>query len=304
MIGKLDALVRARYAQKPVLAVAAAQDAHVLVALRNAADADLCRPLLIGNEAFIRGEADAAGVSLADMDLLPCEGEEGCCRLAVRQVREGRAQAVMKGLCGTAAILREVLRAETGLRESALLSYVSVFELDGFDRLIYVTDPALNMYPDLEAKKHIIGNAVGVARALGTPKPVVACVCAVETVNPKMPPTLDAAELVRFNAAGEMPGCVVTGPLALDNCLYREAALHKGITDENAGRADILLVPNIETGNVLHKAFSIVLGAPGAGVLVGARAPVVITSRVDSEDFKLRSIALALHIASERGTCA
>ncbi|MCL2670845.1 MAG: phosphate acyltransferase [Clostridiales bacterium] len=299
MIGSLDALVRA-LSPKPVLAVAVAQDAHVLLALRNAADAGLCRPLLIGNEAAIFAAADAAGVALGDMEILPCEGDVECCRAAVRLVREGRAQAVMKGLCGTATILREVLHAETGLRESALLSYVSVFELPGFERLIFLTDPALNMYPDTDAKKHIIHNAVSVARAMGVALPVVACVCALETVNPKMPPTLDAAELVRLWQEREIQNCIVTGPLALDNCLYREAALHKGIEDENAGRADILLVPNIEAGNVLHKAFSMVLGAPGAGVLVGARAPVVITSRVDSEEFKLRSIALALHIAAER----
>lgn len=300
MMGKLDALVRARYARKPVLAVAVAQDAHVLAALRNAVDADLCCPLLIGEEAAIRAEAKAADIDLSGMEIVPCADTVECCRMAVRLVREGQAQAVMKGLCGTSTILREVLHAETGLRESELLSYVSVFELPGFDRLIYVSDPALNMYPDVNAKKHIIQNAVSVAKAMGTAEPVVACVCAVETVNPKMQPTVDAAELVRQNAAGEISDCIVTGPLALDNCLFREAALHKGIEDPNAGRADILLVPNIEAGNVLHKTFSMVMGAPGAGVLVGASAPVIITSRVDSEEMKLHSIALALHIAAER----
>jgi len=284
----------------PVLAVAVAQDEHVLGALRSAADLGLCSPLLIGDEREILAAAARAELSLAGMEILHCTDELACCQEAVRLVRQGRAQALMKGLVGTSLILREVLNAETGLRESELLSYVSVFELPGFDRLIYVTDPALNVYPDLAAKKHIIMNAVAVAEALETPMPVVACLCAVESVNPKMQPTLDAAELVRMNGVGEIPNCIVTGPLALDNCLYREAALHKGIQDPHAGLADILLVPQIETGNVLHKVFGIVMGAPCAGVLVGASAPVVVTSRVDSEETKLNSIALALRLADER----
>lgn len=296
----LHSLTQARYSQRPVLAVAVAQDEHVLAALRSATDLGLCSALLIGDEPKILAAAAGANISLNGMEIRHLADSAACCREAVRLVREQQAQALMKGLVGTSAILREVLHAETGLRESALLSYVSVFELPGFDRLIYVTDPALNMYPDLAAKKHIIENAVSVAKALGNSMPVVACLCALESVNPKMQPTLDAAELVRMNAAGEIQNCIVTGPLALDNCLYREAALHKGITDPHAGLADILLVPQIETGNVLHKTFGIIMGAPGAGVLVGAGAPVVITSRVDSEETKLNSIALALRLADER----
>lgn len=296
----LHSLTQAQYTNMPVLAVAVAQDEHVLAALRSAADLGLCSPLLIGDEREILAAAARADISLAGMEILHLTDDLACCQEAVRLVRQGHAQALMKGLVGTSVILREVLHAETGLRESELLSYVSVFELPGFDRLIYVTDPALNVYPDLAAKKHIITNAVSVAEALETPMPVIACLCAVESVNPKMQPTLDAAELVRMNAAGEIQNCIVTGPLALDNCLYREAALHKGIEDPHAGLADILLVPQIETGNVLHKVFGIVMGAPCAGVLVGASAPVVVTSRVDSEETKLNSIALALRLADER----
>lgn len=293
----LSALAHAKYRQKPTLAVAAAQDEHVLLALRHAADLGLCEPLLIGEEDLIRAAAARAGVELRNMEIMPCADPVACCHTAVRLVREGRAQAVMKGLVGTSAILRAVLDAEAGLRKSELLSYVSVFELPGFDRLIYVSDPALNMYPDVNAKKHIIENAVTVAAALGNPHPIAACLCAIETVNPKMQPTLDAAALVAMNRAGEITNCTVVGPLALDNCLFREAALHKGLEDPGAGRADILLAPEIETGNALHKVFSIVMRAPAAGVLVGATAPVIVTSRVDSEDTKLHSIALALRVA-------
>ena len=170
--------------------------------------------------------------------------------------------------------------------------------MPGFDRLLYVTDAAMNIAPDLAAKKHIIGHAVKVAHALGYPNPIVACRCAVEKVNPKMPATLDAAALVEANRAGSLPGCTVVGPLALDNAVSPEAARHKGITDPCAGHADILLVPNIETGNVFYKSLVFLAKAQNAGLIVGAKAPVIVTSRADSEQTKLHSIALALAIAS------
>ncbi len=296
----LNALAHDQYSVRPVVAVAAAQDTCVLSALRTAVDRGLCHALLLGDEGEIRTVAAQAGIDLNNMEIIDCPDKAECCKQAVRLVREKRAQAVMKGLVSTATMLREVVNRETGLRESALLSYVGVFELPGFDRLIYLTDPAMNMYPDVAAKKHIIENAVQVANVLGNDMPIVGCLCAIETVNPKMPCTLDAAELVRMNREGEIKGCIVTGPLALDNCLYREAALHKGIQDPNAGKADILLVSAIETGNALYKSFSLVAKASSAGVLVGASAPVILTSRNDSEETKLNSIALAMRIAYER----
>lgn len=296
----LNALAHDQYSVRPVVAVAAAQDTCVLSALRTAVDRGLCHALLLGDESEIRAVAAQDGVDLAGMEIIDCPDKTECCKLAVRLVREKRAQAVMKGLVSTATMLREVVNRETGLRESALLSYVGVFELPGFDRLIYLTDPAMNMYPDVAAKKHIIENAVQVANVLGNNMPIVGCLCAIETVNPKMPCTLDAAELVRMNHAGEIKGCIVTGPLALDNCLYREAALHKGIQDPNAGKADIILVSAIETGNALYKSFTLVAKASSAGVIVGASAPVILTSRNDSEETKLNSIALAMRIAYER----
>lgn len=296
----LDALTRARYAVRPVVAVAAAQDACVLHALREAVDLELCDALLVGDADAIRGIAAREGIDLSKMEILPCPDEKECCKKAVRLVHDGNAQAVMKGLVGTATILHEVLDAYYGLRKNKLLSYASVFELPGFDRPIYLTDPAMNMYPDLEDKRHIIENALEVAKAFGNRRPVVACLCAIEHVNPKMRCTLDAAELTRMNREGEIEDCVVTGPLALDNCLYREAALHKGIEDPYAGYADILLAPEIETGNALYKSFALVAKAPHAGVLVGASAPVILTSRADEESTKLFSIALAMRMAYER----
>ena len=300
MIRTLESLAHMQFSVRPVIAAAAAQDEIVLAALRKAADLGLCRALLIGEAEEIRAIAARENISLEGMEIVPCADKTACCTLAVQLVRENKAHAVMKGNVATATILRAVLNAEHGLRESELLSFVSVFELPGFDRLIYLTDPALNMYPDLAAKKHILENSLQVAKALGNDKPVVACLCAIETVNPKMPCTVDAAELVRMNRAGEITNCIVTGPLALDNCLYREAALHKGIEDPHAGMADILLAPQIETGNALYKSFAFVAKATLGGVLVGASAPVILTSRVDSESTKVNSIALAMRIANER----
>lgn len=297
-----DSILRAKYEIKPVVAVAAAQDEFVLASLRRAVDLGLCRALLVGGADEIRALAAREGIDLGGMEIIPCADEAQACKVAVQLVRERRAQAVMKGHAPTAAILREVLNSDHGLKKSALLSYVGVFELPGIERMIYLTDPALNMYPNLEEKKHIIMNSLRVARALGCNTPVVACLCAIETVNPKMPPTVDAAELVQMNRAGEIEGCVVTGPLALDNCLYREAAIHKGIEDPNAGKADVILAPQIETGNALHKSFAHVAKARHAGVLVGATAPVIITSRADHEDAKLNSIALAVRMANEQAS--
>ena len=296
----LNDISHGQYSVRPVVAVAVAQDSFVLSALRQAIDRGLCRALLIGDKREIRAVSSRDGISLAGMEILDCPDKAGCCKLAVRLVQEKRAQAVMKGFVGTAAMLREVVNAEHGLRENALISYVSVFELPGFDRLVYLTDPAINMYPDLTAKKHIVENAVKVANLLGNDLPVVACLCAIEAVNPKMPCTMEAAELVRMNRAGDIQNCAVSGPLALDNCLFREAALHKGIKDPNAGKADILLAPQIETGNALYKSFVFVAGASCAGVVVGASAPVILTSRADSAETKLNSIALAMRIAYER----
>ncbi len=300
MYASLNDITNERYSKQPVVAVAAAQDAYVLSALRQAVDKELCHALLIGSKSEIQAIAGQNDIDISDMEIIDCDDSTQCCKTAVRLVREKHAQAVMKGLVSTATMLREVVNSEHGLRESELLSYVAAFELPGFDRIVYLTDPAVNMYPDLVAKKHIIRNAVKVARVLGNEQPVVACLCAIESINPKMPCTMEAAELVKSNREGELQNCVVTGPLALDNCLFREAAIHKGILDPNAGRADIILAPQIETGNALYKSFAFVAKVACAGVIVGASVPVILTSRADREETKLNSIALAMRLAYER----
>lgn len=281
------------------IAVAVAQDAEVLIAVRKAADLGIVKPVLVGEEAAIKAIASEINVSLDGMEIIDEADKIEACRKAVKLVHDGDADVVMKGIVDTSVILKAVLDKDIGLRESPVLSHVALFGVDGFDRLLYITDAAMCIAPDVEQKAHIIGNAVKVAHALGNDNPIVTCLCAVEKVNPKMQATLDAAELVERNKRGEIAGCTVCGPLALDNAVSVEAAKHKGITDPNAGKADILLVPYIEAGNIFYKSLTYMAKAQNAGMIVGAKAPVVVTSRADSDETKLNSIALAIAVAAK-----
>ncbi len=245
----------------------------------------------------MREIAAQRGVSLFGMELIHEKDAALACKTAVKLVSSGQAHIVMKGIVDTAVILKAVLDKETGLREASTLSHTAVFDVPGFPRLLYVTDAAMNIAPDAQTKKVILENACRVAYALGNENPVAAVVCAVEKVNEKMPATLDARELVTMNESGALKGCRVLGPLALDNAVSLAAAKHKGIEDPLAGLADILLMPQIEAGNVLYKALGFLAGAKNAGVIVGAKAPVVVTSRADSDETKLYSIALAVLMA-------
>ena len=207
---------------------------------------------------------------------------------------------VMKGLVDTATFLRSVLNKEVGLRTGKVMSHVSVFEIEGFDRLIFLTDAAFNTYPDLKAKVQIVQNSVSVAHACGIECPKVAPVCAVEVVNPDMPATIDASLLSKMNDRGQIKGCVVDGPLALDNALSEEAAHHKGVTGSVAGKADILLLPNIDVANVMYKSLTYTAPTKNGGILVGTSAPVILTSRADSFETKVNSIALAALVSEGR----
>lgn len=302
MIKSIESLREAAKAQGTrCLAVACAQDDHVLLAVEDARRLGIADAVLVGDEAQIRRVAAENGIDPANYRIIDEPDKVAACRTAVSLVRNGEADAVMKGIVDTAVILKAVLDKEIGLRDAKVLSHVALFEVPGFDRLLLLTDAAMNIAPDLEAKKEILRNAVKVAHAIGNENPVVACLCAVEKINPKMPATLDAAALVEAAQAGELAGCTVVGPLALDNAVSVEAAKHKGIADPNAGRADVLLVPNIETGNVFYKSLVFLAHANNAGLIVGAKAPVIVTSRADSEQTKLNSIALALALAAKKG---
>ena len=281
------------------IAVAVAQDAEVLIAVRKAADLGIVKPILVGEEAGIRSIAGDLSISLEGMEIIDEPDKVEACRKAVKLVHDGDADVVMKGIVDTSVILKAVLDKDIGLRESPVLSHVALFGVEGFDRLLYITDAAMCIAPDVEQKAHIINNSVKVAHALGNENPIVTCLCAVEKVNPKMQATLDAAELVERNKRGDIAGCTVCGPLALDNAVSEEAAKHKGITDPSAGKADILLVPYIEAGNIFYKSLTYLAKAQNAGMIVGAKAPVVVTSRADSDETKLNSIALAIAVAAK-----
>ncbi|WP_371380957.1 phosphate butyryltransferase [Sporomusa aerivorans] len=300
MIKKFEEIVKTAQSRGPkTIAVAVAQDYDVLIAVDNAKKLVLADAILVGDEEEIRRIAHESSIDIDKFKIVDQKDTVEACRTAVQLVAEGKAQLVMKGLVDTAVILKAVLDKDFGLRTENVLSHVAVADVAGYDRLFYITDAAMNIEPDLATKKQIIENAVQVANALGNDNPKVACICAVEKVNAKMQATLDAEKLAKMNQAGELTGCVVAGPFALDNAVSTEAAKHKGITNPVAGNADVLLMPFIEAGNVLYK--SIVFFARGkiAGIVVGAKAPIVLTSRADSDLTKLNSIAIGVLMASK-----
>ncbi|HOO63295.1 MAG TPA: bifunctional enoyl-CoA hydratase/phosphate acetyltransferase [Synergistaceae bacterium] len=274
------------------LALACANDEDVLVALEEARTKGIVEGILVGNEAKIRACADSVGVDLAPYRLEHAETDAEAAERAVRLVSSGEADLLMKGMVKTATLLKAVLNKEWGLRGSSMLSHLFLVEVPGMKRVFGVTDGGINMYPDLKGKATILQNAVACYHKLGDPCPKVAVLAAVEVVNPDMPPTLDAAALTQMNRRGQIKGCLVDGPLALDNAVSPESASHKGIAGEVPGHADILLSPNIESCNLFAKAMFHYAGAVGAGTILGARKPLVLTSRTDSSRTKLLSIAL------------
>ena len=281
------------------IAVAVAQDPEVLSAVNAAKKLGIAEAILVGDREEIIKASEECGIDIGTYEVIDIKDKNEASRKAVEMVSGGRAHIVMKGIVDTAIVLKAVLDENIGLRTGNVLSHVAVFEVPGYDRLFYVTDPAMILAPSLIQKKQIIENVVQVANALGNDNPKVAVLAAVEKVNPKMQATLDAAELVKMNESGELKGCVVGGPFALDNAISVEAARHKGVTHPVAGLADVLLVPFIEVGNVLYKSMVYYAGSKVAGILVGAKAPVVMTSRADSDEAKLNSIAIAVLMAGK-----
>lgn len=300
MIKAFDEIIKAAKEKGPkTIAVAVAQDAEVLSAVNSAADLGIANAILIGDKDEIVEAAEGCGIDSSKFEIIDIKDKTEACRMAVELVSTGKAHIVMKGLVDTSVILKAVLDEKIGLRTGNVLSHVAVFDVPGYDKLFYVTDAAMNIAPNLEQKKQIIENAVQVANALGNDNPKVAVLAAVEKVNPKMQATLDAEALVKMNEAGELKGCTVGGPFALDNAVSVEAAKHKGINHPVAGYADILMVPVIEAGNMLYKSMVFFARAKNAGIIVGAKAPVVLTSRADSDEAKLNSIAIGVLMASK-----
>lgn len=275
---------------KKKVAVACAADAEVIEAVRLATEANIADFILFDTEAHF----NQLTVEIPSVEIRYTESVQDSVRKAVQAASSGEAQALMKGHVDTATLLREVLRDENGLKTGATISHVAVFEFPEYDRLLFVTDAAMNIHPDLKQKIDIIKNAVGVAHRIGIDMPIVAPLSAVEVVNPAMPSSTDAALLTMMNKRGQIKGCIIDGPLALDNAISVESAKAKGITSTSAGKADILVVPNIEAGNVLYKSFMYFGRAKVGAVIEGAKVPIVLTSRADSAESKLYSIALAV----------
>ena len=279
------------------LAAVCPYEADALEAIAEAHRRGLVDARLVGDEGRIRGKAAELGLDLSGCSFIPASDDYQAAQLAVTAVSSGEADLLMKGMIKTASLLKAVLNKEWGLRSGALLSHLAIVEPDGIGRPIGITDGGMNIAPDLAAKEAIIANAVECFHQLGVACPKVACLAAVEVVNPDMPATGDAAALTAMNRRGQISGCLVDGPLAVDNAIDAAAAKTKGIDSPVAGQADILLVPSIEPGNMVGKTVMFLARKSCAGVILGAKAPVVMTSRFDSMESKLLSISLGAAIA-------
>ena len=275
------------------LIVAVAQDKDVLLAVKSASDAGLINPLLVGDPDEIKVAAREAGLDISNIDLFPVTDNQQACNMAAGMARDRKGSILMKGMVTTGILMKAVLDKGNGLMSGSLLSHIAFFESPYYHKLICVTDAALNISPDLQEKAGIINNAVDALHRLGVALPKVGILAAVETVNPKMEATTHAAMLVAMQKRNQIRGCLVDGPLALDNAISAEAAHHKGIISDVAGDADILLAPDITSGNILYKSLIFLGGAITAAMIVGASVPVVLTSRSDSDKSKFLSIALA-----------
>ena len=279
------------------VSVSNAQDEPVLQAVKAAKEQNIATAILVGDEAKIREIAASIDMDLTDFEIINEPDTEAAALKAVELVHNGKADILLKGLLETKTFLKSVLNKEVGLRTGKMRSHVCVFEIEGINRLLFFTDVAFNTYPTLADKVNIINNAVEVAHACGIECPKVAPLCAVETVNPKMQPTVDADNLTKMYEGGDFKGCQIYGPLSMDLAIDPEAAVHKGVTNPVAGHADILLFPNIDAGNITYKILVRTAKVKIGNVLVGTSAPVVLTSRSDDFQTKLNSIALATVIA-------
>ncbi|WP_374719796.1 phosphate butyryltransferase [Parageobacillus toebii] len=298
---KLQSLIEnaTKYTDMTV-AVAAAEDEEVIDAVTMALDRHFGKFILYGDREQILQLLKQKNYANSDnIEIVHVNSTVQAAELAVKAVHFNEANVLMKGNIPTATLLKAVLNKEYGLRTGKVLSHVAVFEVPGYDRLIIVTDAAMNISPDLEQKAQIVTNAVAVAHSIGIKMPKVAPLAAVEVVNPSMPATMDAAALTMMQNRGQIKGCIIDGPLALDNAVSVMAAEHKRIHSEVAGKADILLVPDIEAGNMLYKSLVYFANAKVGAIIAGAKAPIVLTSRSDSAESKLYSLALAVCSASK-----
>lgn len=295
-----DIIAKVKECGKKTVAVSVAQDSAVLEAVQAAKERGIADAILVGDEAKIREIAASLNMDLEGFEIINEPDMIQASLTAVKLAHDGKVDMYMKGLIDTKNFLKSVLDKEVGLRTGNALSHVAVFEIPGIEQLLFLTDVAFMTYPTLEDKVNIINNTVPVCKACGIENPKIAPLAAVEVVNPKMPATVEAAELARMNEAGEITGCIVDGPLSLDLAIDPEAAKHKGATDRKIqGDADVLLFPDIHAGNLVYKAIVHMTNMKNGCILTGTKVPVILTSRSDTFETKVNSIALAAVVAEE-----
>ena len=275
-------------------------DALSLEGAVDAARAGLIRPILVGPEAKIQAAAQAAGLDISGYRLEPAPHSHAAAARGVELVRSGEAGMLMKGALHTDELMHEVVEPTTGLRTARRISHAFLMDVKDYPRPLLITDAAINVLPSLEDKRDIVQNAIDLAVVLGVATPRVAILSAVETVTPKLPSTIEAAALCKMADRGQITGGLVDGPLAVDNAVSPDAAREKGIVSDVAGRADILVAPDLESGNMLVKQLTFLAGAGAAGVVLGARVPVVLTSRADSAIERVASCALGVLLIQSR----
>jgi phosphate butyryltransferase len=305
MVKSLDELVAAAVSDGPAsIAVAAGQDPDVLQALKQAQSMGLAEGILVGDRSRMEPMVEKVGLELAPDQLIHEPDQARAAKKAIGLIREGRASLLMKGKINTSTLIRAVLDRETGLRTGRLLSQVIVFQVPGIQRLMVMTDAAINIAPNLAQKAEICRNAIEVAHAIGVARPNLAVLCALEFVNPEMPATLDAAGLTLMNRRGQISGAYVEGPIALDSPLSRFAAERKGIDSPLVEATDIFLAPDIEAANILYRAILYFARGESGGIVLGARVPLILLSRAETPETKIRSIALAVLVGKAAGGSA
>lgn len=298
---KYDLLIEQVQAMDPVpTAVAHPCSPGALEGATDAAEMGIIIPILVGPKARIEAIAAEAGIDISTYELIDAAHSHDSAEKAVALVREGRAEVLMKGSLHTDELLAAVVRRDTGLRTERRLSHCFLMDVPGYDHVLTITDAAINIFPTLEDKVDIVQNAIDLSHAMGNDAPRVAILSAMETVNPKVPSTIEAAALCKMADRGQITGGLLDGPLAFDNAISPEAAEIKGIDGPVAGRADILVVPDLEAGNMLAKSLSFLMNADSAGIVLGARVPIVLTSRADSVQSRLASCAVAAMIVDFR----
>lgn len=302
MLHSMEAILQAAKAGKAAnVSVAAAHDAEILRAVIAARKEGIANSLLVGDEERIRELLHELNEDASLYEIIPAGTDEESAALAVKAVRDGRAEFLMKGSLNTSVFLRAVVAKETGLKTGRLLSHVMLYEIPTYPKLLAVTDGGMNPSPDLESKADILENAALLLQSLNYSRINAACLCGSEVVSEKIPATVDAQKLSDMNERWAPYNMTVYGPVGFDLAISKESCVHKGFSKEGAGEADILLCPNYETGNATGKAFTYFANAKSAGVVMGAKVPIILVSRSDTAETKLYSIALGKAAAAGTG---